>query len=637
MSSKDNDGIWRPVASFDKNEIQWPLSFSLQSPLEGAPRRKWWEHTYYRGPENQSVQILYSTDASNSELIAQQFLNEPVLGFDMEWPWDNIRKVEGKVALIQIACKDKIALFHIALHNGKTTEELIVPSLRRIIESAHIMKTGVAIMSGDFRKLTGEFPLQPRGVFELSHLYNLVTFGSRNLREVNTRLRKLSLIAEDHLGLPLDKGPIRTSNWNLPLDDKQKTYAANDAYASYMLFHCMNAKRLTMSPKLPLPKLAESYLPFRIADIVLTQLEVEADGGKVKVLTAMDFFVPPQPRDDQSSRRANEGNNSTESLTRQRIQQKLDQLRRGHSYRREKAKIISPDELYQRLAKHRDTVAATQGCHPHTIAPDTVLEVLARERPNSFLQIVRIKGLDKSNGIKYGNDWLRIIQGSAKEHHSKHLKPSVSGIPANSHPKDMFQQLQPHPSDQPSKRMRTTEANNSEELVPSVPTASTGLSFQFNETRLDEVPVEKDDGVHHNESHEPALGSPSPLKRKRTECTVPSALELTSVPNPSEVPAPASVDEAAQPESLSFKQKLLRRKLDAYVKSVVCSMSPKPTQPIVSEATLHCLVTTLPRTLDEFHEVPGIEGFFQACQGVKKDLWLTFSTWTRTSGLVPSS
>lgn len=111
-----------PTAAPDeaKEDVQWPLTYRLKLPSQqigygGAPRKRWWSHELYRGPENKPVKILYSKDKAQSETIAQQFLNEPVLGFDMEWPWDshNKHRLQDKIGLIQVACEDKIALFHI--------------------------------------------------------------------------------------------------------------------------------------------------------------------------------------------------------------------------------------------------------------------------------------------------------------------------------------------------------------------------------------------------------------------------------------------------------------------------------------------------------------------------------------------
>lgn len=108
-------------------------------------------------------------------------------------PWDsqNYTRLQQKVGLIQCACEDKIGLFHIGLHSGKTANDLIAPSLRKIIESPSIIKTGVSIQGADFSRLETWFGLKPQGAFELSHLHNLITYGPETPEMITTRLRAL--------------------------------------------------------------------------------------------------------------------------------------------------------------------------------------------------------------------------------------------------------------------------------------------------------------------------------------------------------------------------------------------------------------------------------------------------------------
>ncbi|KAI1094405.1 hypothetical protein F5B19DRAFT_56006 [Rostrohypoxylon terebratum] len=761
MTSTDNDSVWRPGASFDKNKAQWPQQYSLRPPSEGERRRIYWKHTYYRGPKNQPIQILYSSDRQHSEVIAQGFLDEPVLGFDMEWPMDsyNRSRLQEKVALIQIACARKIALFHIALHDGETSEELIAPTLRRIIESPSIIKTGVAIMNADFVRLKDYFGLNPRGAFELSHLNNLVVFGSQNPDRVTTRLRALTKITEEHLGLPLYKGSVRRSDWSLPLDEDQKQYAADDAYVAFMLFHRMNAKRLEMTPIPPLPKLAESYLPFTFPNVMPAQLESVTEGPNTPILTARDFFTSSRPIQPRGKEVTNQmygtlygvPNPQENRLEAKEVKKTIDNSPKEPEFsqelyeklvlhRRQKAKaknvsafvvaynkvletlaryrptnkeellamhgigpnkvslygdewleIISKDvekrpkkaseeirvplkekasnkvmiggnkdgqkppvprlneELYQRLYEHRRTQADIRGCRPYMLATNLVLEALARECPQNMQELRAIEGTQSSQINAYGPAWLRIIAGYQADKQKKPVYLSVSETPAQTYPDDFFQQPALQRNDQSPTRKRIKQVGRSKELLvqPEAKANNTGISFEFRQFSLeaDEAPAQSDDIVAcFDLTDEPASKSPtrsSPnLKRKRVECSNSPCEDTGTTAAPltlSEPPAPLPGSETASTESPSPQQKILMKKLDAYVKSVVFLMKPKPTQPIVSEDTLQRLVMTLPRTLDEFRQLPGIEDFLQACQGVKKDLWLTFSTWTRTAGLVPNT
>jgi len=82
-------------------------------------------------------------------------------------------------------------LFHIGLHAGNTSEDLIAPSLRKIIETPNIAKVGVAILNADFSRLENWFHLKPKGAFELSHLHNLITFGPEHPELITTKLKAL--------------------------------------------------------------------------------------------------------------------------------------------------------------------------------------------------------------------------------------------------------------------------------------------------------------------------------------------------------------------------------------------------------------------------------------------------------------
>lgn len=292
------------MAANDSKEAGWPREFRM-SPSAGhsSVSPTFWTHELYRGPNRQPVQILYSRTKMQSEEIAHEFLGESVIGFDMEWPWQSKGQtdvpLQQRIGLIQIASGDKIGLFHIGLHAGKTPKDLLAPTLRKIIESEDVTKAGVGILNADFSRLHQWFGLKPRGAFELSHLHNLVAYGAKCPIKVTTKMKALSKLVEEHLGLPLHKGKVRTSNWSRRLDQSQIQYAAADAYAGLMLYHCMNAKRLAMDPVPPIPLHAETYLPMRpgMGSIIPLQLgcSSKADNG----VSAVQFYQQVSPTMDQ--------------------------------------------------------------------------------------------------------------------------------------------------------------------------------------------------------------------------------------------------------------------------------------------------------------------------------------------------
>lgn len=290
------------MGSTSSKEATWPREFRMTP--EMSARARFWSHELYRGTHKEPVKILYSRTKIQSEEIAHELLGENVVGFDMEWPWQNPDQstvpLQQRIGLIQIASEDKIALFHIGLHVGQTAKDVMAPSLRRIIESDDITKTGVGILNADFSRLRRWFGLKPRGAFELSHFHNLVTYGSRQPGRVTTKMKALSKLVEEHLGLPLYKGKVRTSNWSRPLSQAQILYAAADAYAGVMLYHCMNAKRLAMDPVPPLPLHAEVYLPMRQGMGSIIPLRLGLSSTDANDISAVEFYL--QCKGEQSLR-----------------------------------------------------------------------------------------------------------------------------------------------------------------------------------------------------------------------------------------------------------------------------------------------------------------------------------------------
>ena len=273
----------------------------------------------------QPIAVHYCKTRVDSERIAKQFLKCAAVGFDMEWAPFGAKGIKGNISLIQVACEDQIALFHIALHDGRTVSDLLAPSLRRLIENESILKCGVAINNADGSRLRKWMSLQPKGLFELSYLHRLVKWAKRDPSKAVKKLVKLTHLASEHLGKPLFKGDVRTSNWTKPLTEevcltifhirssssnslfwerrvldlllrevlrypiwfarvmargflralcqqqitrqadsalKQIRYAAADAYAGFRIFHALETKRLKLAaPIPPRPSPAELGLP----------------------------------------------------------------------------------------------------------------------------------------------------------------------------------------------------------------------------------------------------------------------------------------------------------------------------------------------------------------------------------------
>jgi hypothetical protein len=236
-----------PVRIQDRLPYQVP-DFLLRK-LHAQPKAStYWSYEWYQNSQGRKVKVSYASTREESEQLAQKFLNENVLGFDMEWKVDmNKRKrsqrtLKDEISLIQVSSAEEIGLFHIARHKGSRPAELIARSLRTIIESGTIIKTGVGIYSADAFRLRKFMDLKPQGILDLNHLHRIV--------DISDGGKKISLSnhAKIHLGFPLFKGDVRCSDWTKPLTTAQQNYAASDAYVGLVLYHVLDVKRLNMVP-----------------------------------------------------------------------------------------------------------------------------------------------------------------------------------------------------------------------------------------------------------------------------------------------------------------------------------------------------------------------------------------------------
>lgn len=121
----------------------------------------------------------------------------------------------------------------------------------------------------------------------------------------------------------------------------------------------------------------------------------------------------------------------------------------------------------------------------------------------------------------------------------------------------------------------------------------------------------------------------------------PAAPASISAPTSTPTPIPASTVARQYPqtplERFGSEGIILRNKLEAYAKTVVWAMQLKPSEPLVSEGMLHYLVTTVPRTIEEFRRAPGMQRLMKACETVKMDVWRTFEKWTGNDRPGPSA
>ncbi|KLJ06839.1 hypothetical protein EMPG_17674 [Blastomyces silverae] len=216
---------------------------------------KYWSYNLNKTPDGKDITVHYCTSLQTSERVAQHFLSETVVGLDLEWKAQASARdaLLDNVSMIQLASKERIAVFHLALFNpANSPQHLVSPTLKRLLESPDIVKVGVAIRA-DCTRLYKFLGLQTINLCEVSRLHKVVKHHL-NPKLINKRLVNLAEQVEEHLGLPLDKDPeIRCGGWSKKLNYRQVQYAATDPYAALQLFHVLEAKRLKLEPVPPSP------------------------------------------------------------------------------------------------------------------------------------------------------------------------------------------------------------------------------------------------------------------------------------------------------------------------------------------------------------------------------------------------
>jgi ribonuclease D len=508
-------------------------------------------------------------------------------------------KLQEKIGLIQIATQEKVALFHIGLHPGKTTAEIIAPSLRKIIEDPAIGKIGVAVLSADFSRLSKFFGLKPKGAIELSHLHRLVVFGGWKPELVSTKMISLANLVEKHLGLPLHKGEVRTSNWSKPLSEAQINYAAGDAYAGLMLYHCMNAKRLRMRPVPPPPVHADKYQAMvrGLPGIGRLYLEPSEEGGE-PIPSDVFFGVPTKVHDGGGSR----DNDETSKGTFVAQEKKSATIPTAAPATVTTTPTKTPDpldeasqRLYEKLIDRRNALAESADIAAFKVAHNVILERLARGRPLDTEALLKIQGVGPYQQEKYGNAWIEVIKEFIAEDGGQ-LDRAQEATP------DSSPAFETPPESRPAQ-------------------LHTGVSFMLAETALSEPTEDADSSLPCLDFDGPASRRNSGQKRKRAQ----SPLKATDARRQSSSAfAQADEDELHDAVLQATQARIFRNKLVALSKLVGRKLASRSRRadgpPIVSDDTLDAIVSQRPRTHEELRQIGGIEEFFQACFEADVDL-----------------
>ncbi|KZV67369.1 ribonuclease H-like protein, partial [Peniophora sp. CONT] len=147
------------------------------------------------------------------------------LGFDLEWKVSRGR--ERPAALVQLSDTSMILLIQV------TAMPRFPPNLKALIENPAIPKLGVNIRN-DGMKLYRDYGVLARNLVELGAL--ACAADTRFAAAYNRPIVSLAKVTAWYMRRTLDKGPVRTSDWERPLSREQVQYAANDAHCAIMIY-----------------------------------------------------------------------------------------------------------------------------------------------------------------------------------------------------------------------------------------------------------------------------------------------------------------------------------------------------------------------------------------------------------------
>ena len=169
------------------------------------------------------IQILESIE--KMEAVAATLANESHLGFDTETRPSFKKGDYYPPALIQLATKHCVYLFRIS---ETETFDPLLP----ILESPHILKTGVAIKD-DIKELRAIKDFTPKGFIEIADITAKLGYENRGLRAL------AGLLLQGRVSKA-----AQVTNWACPkLDNKQVRYAATDAWISREIYRQAVAER----------------------------------------------------------------------------------------------------------------------------------------------------------------------------------------------------------------------------------------------------------------------------------------------------------------------------------------------------------------------------------------------------------
>lgn len=162
--------------------------------------------------------IITIISAGEAEKAVDYLLASDILGVDTETKPAFHKGEHHQVALLQVSNRDTCFLFRLNLTG-------ITPAIKRLLEDTTVKKIGLS-WHDDLRGLQAREPFKPGLFVELQDL--VPTLGVQDL--------SLQKLYANFFHLKMSKRQ-RLSNWEAPiLDEKQKQYAAIDAWTCINLY-----------------------------------------------------------------------------------------------------------------------------------------------------------------------------------------------------------------------------------------------------------------------------------------------------------------------------------------------------------------------------------------------------------------
>ena len=163
--------------------------------------------------------IVVILTAGETEKAVRYLMEQPILGFDTETRPSFKRGHQHKVSLLQVATPDICFLFRLN-HTGLT------PSLIRLLEDESITKIGLS-WHDDVNSLHKLDNFKPGRFIDLQNMVHDLGIEDLSLQKIYANLFGQKISKRQQL-----------SNWEADvLGDKQKLYAATDAWACIMIYN----------------------------------------------------------------------------------------------------------------------------------------------------------------------------------------------------------------------------------------------------------------------------------------------------------------------------------------------------------------------------------------------------------------